>query len=111
MAGARKHRLATLAQERGAGDAVETCTVLTTQANEAMKPIHHRMPVILPEEAFAPWLEGEDLSLDPCPPDAISVRPVSRWVNNAAHDLRVASNPQTALQELQAWRREFKYVS
>ena len=68
------------------GDAVETCTALTTQANEAMKPIHHRMLVILPKVAFAPWLEGEDLPLDPCPPDDISVRPVSRWVNNAAHD-------------------------
>ncbi len=68
------------------GDAIETCTVLTTQANDAMKPIHHRMPVILPEEAFAPWLDGEDLPLDPYPSKAISVRPVSRWVNNAAHD-------------------------
>lgn len=56
------------------------------RANEAMKPIHHRMPVILPEEAFAPWLAGEDLPLDPCASDAISVRPVSRWVNNAAHE-------------------------
>ncbi len=68
------------------GDAIETCTVLTTQANEVMKPIHHRMPVILPEEASAPWLDGEDLPLDPCPSEAISVRPVSRLVNNAAHD-------------------------
>ena len=68
------------------GDAIETCTVLTTQANEAMQPIHHRMPVILPEKSFAPWLEGEDLPLNPYPADAISVRPVSRWVNNAAHD-------------------------
>ena len=44
------------------------------------------MPVILPEEAFSPWLDGENLPLDPCPSDAISVRPVSRWVNNAAHE-------------------------
>ena len=68
------------------GDVIETCAVLTTQANEAMQPIHHRMPVILPEKSFAPWLEGEDLPPDPYPADAISVRPVSRWVNNAAHD-------------------------
>ena len=73
-------------QNAAPGDAIETCTVLTTQANEAMKPIHHRMPVIVPEEAFAPWLDREDLPLDPYPSETISVRPVSRWVNNAAHD-------------------------
>ena len=73
-------------QNAAPGDAIETCTVLTTQANEAMKPIHHRMPVILPEDAFAPWLAGEDIALDPFPSEAITVRPVSRWVNNAAHE-------------------------
>ncbi len=73
-------------QNAAPGDAIETCTVLTTQANEAMKPIHHRMPVILPEDAFAPWLAGEDVALDPCSAEAITVRPVSRWVNNAAHE-------------------------
>ena len=73
-------------QNAAPGDAIETCTVLTTQANEAMKPIHHRIPVILPEESLAPWLAGEDVALDPCPSEAISVGPVSRWVNNAAHD-------------------------
>ena len=68
------------------GDAIETCTVLTTQANDMMKPIHHRMPVILPPEAFAPWLEGEELALSPCPSETMTARPVSRWVNSAAHD-------------------------
>ena len=34
--------------ERGPGDAVETCTILTTAANETVAPVHGRMPVILP---------------------------------------------------------------
>ncbi|MCY4600882.1 MAG: SOS response-associated peptidase, partial [Acidobacteria bacterium] len=47
------------------GDVIETCTILTTSANEAVAPVHHRMPVILPREAFEPWLGGEHLPLGP----------------------------------------------
>lgn len=68
------------------GEVLETCTVLTTEANELMKPIHHRMPVILPPEAFAPWLDGENVALAPYPAETMTARAVNRWVNNAAHD-------------------------
>jgi putative SOS response-associated peptidase YedK len=45
--------------ERWQGDetAVETCTILTTQANELLQPIHDRMPVILAPEEYDRWLE------------------------------------------------------
>jgi len=39
------------------GDAVETVTIITTDANEKLRPIHHRMPVILPVEGYATWLD------------------------------------------------------
>jgi putative SOS response-associated peptidase YedK len=39
------------------GEAVETCTILTTTANELMQPIHKRMPVILDASAEEQWLD------------------------------------------------------
>ncbi len=76
------------------GDIVETCTVLTTEANEIMKPIHHRMPVILPREAFTPWLDGEEVALAPYASEKMTIQSVSRWVNNAAHDDPRCIKPQ-----------------
>jgi putative SOS response-associated peptidase YedK len=34
----------------------ETCTILTTAANDLMRPLHERMPVIIGREAEADWL-------------------------------------------------------
>lgn len=39
------------------GSLIETCAIITTQANELMAPIHDRMPVILPAESLATRLE------------------------------------------------------
>ena len=33
-----------------AGDIVRSCTIITTEPNELLRPIHNRMPFILPEE-------------------------------------------------------------
>jgi putative SOS response-associated peptidase YedK len=41
------------------GEKVTTCTIITTQANEIMKPIHHRMPVILDPKDYDAWLDVE----------------------------------------------------
>ena len=38
------------------GEAVATCTIITTNANEVVAPIHDRMPVIIPKEMEARWL-------------------------------------------------------
>ncbi len=56
---------------RAPGDVVESCTILTTSANEILAPVHHRMPVILPPDAFDPWLDGEPVALDPYPADTM----------------------------------------
>ena len=72
--------------ERSPGDAVETCTILTTTANEMVAPVHGRMPVILPREAYGPWLAGEEVPLLPYPADAMTAHPVSTLVNRPAND-------------------------
>lgn len=69
----------------------ETLTIITTDANEAIAPIHDRMPVILEPDEEALWLndadEGELRSLlDPFPTDLTTVSPISTAVNDPAND-------------------------
>jgi putative SOS response-associated peptidase YedK len=75
------------------GEAVESCTILTTTANAVMAPIHKRMPVILDPSDFPAWL-GEAPAppdalaalLRPCPAEALVAYPVSTYVNAPRHD-------------------------
>jgi putative SOS response-associated peptidase YedK len=71
--------------ERWEGPAgpVESCAVLTTEANELVRPVHDRMPVILPERHWAAWLDPawQDAAalaplLRPFPSDALRAYPV-----------------------------------
>ncbi|MFA6166177.1 MAG: SOS response-associated peptidase [Gemmatimonadaceae bacterium] len=39
--------------------AIETCTILTTEPNAMMAPIHSRMPVIVSPAAYAAWLSAD----------------------------------------------------
>jgi len=39
------------------GEAVDTCTIVTTRANELISPIHDRMPVIIPRAAYDFWID------------------------------------------------------
>lgn len=66
------------------GEEKLSCTIVTTDANETMAPIHNRMPVILGRFDFDAWLSGragEDL-LKPCPAEWIEAREVSTYVNS-----------------------------
>ena len=72
--------------ERSPGDAVETCTILTTAANETVAPVHGRMPVILPPDSWSAWLAGEEVPLGPYPADDMTAHPVSTHVNRPAND-------------------------
>jgi putative SOS response-associated peptidase YedK len=36
---------------------INTCTIITTQSNEIVNPIHNRMPVILPNTVIKEWIE------------------------------------------------------
>jgi len=51
--------------------------ILATVANSVVEPIHDRMPVILDRDEFGPWLAGEDVPIEPCPP-VIDARSASR---------------------------------
>lgn len=72
-------------------EAIESCTIITTTANELVRPLHDRMPVILPRESFSAWL-GEtpldDLSslLSPFPAQEMRVTQVNSIVNSVAND-------------------------
>jgi putative SOS response-associated peptidase YedK len=41
------------------GEPVDTCTIVTTEANEVLEPIHHRMPLILHRDDWQEWLNPE----------------------------------------------------
>jgi len=69
------------------GEALRSFTVFTTRASPLMVPIHDRMPVILPREAEAAWLEKGDLALlAPYVQDDLEAVPVSRRVNKAGEE-------------------------
>ena len=65
---------------------VESCAVITTDANAKMADVHDRMPVLIAPEDQARWLSGDDGLLVPAPDAAIRIRRVSRAVNVAAND-------------------------
>jgi len=44
------------------GSEIDTCVILTTQANATVAPLHNRMPVILEPEQFDAWLDCKRLS-------------------------------------------------
>jgi len=68
------------------GDAVETFTILTTRPNATVRPIHRRMPVILPSEAFGAWLSCGEVALGPAPDDLLAAHAVGLRVNSPRHD-------------------------
>jgi putative SOS response-associated peptidase YedK len=39
---------------------IHTCTILTTEPNELIKPIHDRMPVMVPKEREAFWIDPDN---------------------------------------------------
>jgi len=74
------------------GSPLDSATILTTEANELMRPIHDRMPMILAPEDYARWLDpatdpGElSALLRPYPSDEMTAYPVSTYVNSPTHD-------------------------
>lgn len=76
------------------GGELQTCTIITTEANDALAPIHHRMPVILAPGDFDTWLDVRDETdtaaagalLRSAPPEITTAQPVSTRVNNVRND-------------------------
>jgi putative SOS response-associated peptidase YedK len=74
------------------GQARETVTILTTNPNDVVEPIHDRMPVMLEEDEEDTWISGDVADamdvLDPYPPEGLEAYPVSKRVNNPENEDR-----------------------
>lgn len=70
------------------GQVINSCTILTTEANGVLRPVHDRMPVILHPEDYETWLEAGERErtllrelLRPYPEGEMTGHPVSPAVN------------------------------
>ena len=78
--------------DKASGELVDSCTVVTTSANELVAPVHDRMPVILPPSVETLWLDPAatlDLLLSllrAYPAGLMRAASASRRVNSAAND-------------------------
>ncbi len=72
------------------GEVVDTCTIVTTPANELLRPVHDRMPMIVAPRDYERWLdpanaEAGDL-IAPFPSSEMAYYPISPRVNSVKHD-------------------------
>ena len=75
------------------GSTIDSCTILTTDANDVLQPVHPRMPVILHRDDYNQWLDVKIEKPDqmtpllrPCASELITIYPVSAHVNRPAND-------------------------
>ncbi len=71
------------------GSYIQSAAIITTNANDFMKPIHERMPVILPPDTWESWLTDSfqdpaslQSFLKPCADDILASYPVRKLVNS-----------------------------
>lgn len=77
--------------QRPDGSWLQSFSIITTEANEVMAPIHNRMPVILPKESETRWIYTTDYRqllnlLKPYPADEMVCYPVSSRLNSVMND-------------------------
>ena len=85
---------------------LRSCTIITGAPNERMAEIHERMPLILPPDRWADWLDPDLQDTDvigqflvPAPKSLIAFHPVSTEVNNVRNngaELLAPVDPSTA---------------
>jgi putative SOS response-associated peptidase YedK len=75
------------------GERIKSVTIITTDANDLIRPLHDRMPVILGEEDWPKWLGEVEASaaeckalLRPYPAEKMALWPVDKRVNNWRND-------------------------
>lgn len=80
-------------QPEGMTEPLRSCTIITCPPNAVLAEIHHRMPVILPADAYPAWLSPEEQSSEVLQPLLVpysgaemEAYPVSRFVNRPAND-------------------------
>lgn len=85
-----------------------TFTIITTPANDTVKPHHDRMPAILTAEGAEMWLRVPELGepagdgdalqalLEPAPNERLEATPVSRRANSVSYDDPECLEPEDA---------------
>jgi putative SOS response-associated peptidase YedK len=75
------------------GSEIRSATIITTEPNELMAGLHNRMPVILPTNAYAQWIDSAPQGpsrlqtlLVPFPSEEMESYPVSTLVNSPGND-------------------------
>ena len=73
------------------GKRICTSTIVTTDANELVRPVHERMPVIVLPDRCDAWLGGNDANtlasvLKPYPADKMEMYPVTPKMNSFTYD-------------------------
>jgi putative SOS response-associated peptidase YedK len=72
-------------RDKASGETLKSCTMIITGPNEFVAEVHDRMPVLLAEKDYEPWLSGaagKEL-LKPAPEDTLQRWPVSKRVNTS----------------------------
>ncbi|MEE8348617.1 MAG: SOS response-associated peptidase, partial [Acidobacteriota bacterium] len=80
------------------GESLRSFTIITTDPNPLMKPLHRRMPVILSRENEARWLQEIDITeaqkmLEPYPLDDLEAYPISTLVNSPGNNSEKVMRP------------------
>jgi putative SOS response-associated peptidase YedK len=85
------------------GEEMETAAIVTTRANRTLSPIHERMPVVVPPDAFDFWLDCRKVDGDtaaaliaPAREDVLEAFEISPAVNHVANDSPELIAPVTA---------------
>jgi putative SOS response-associated peptidase YedK len=75
------------------GSEIKSCCIITTEPNEMVAKIHHRMGVILHENDYATWLQPGEADVDemqallvPYPADKMSFHQVSTYVSKPSNE-------------------------
>jgi putative SOS response-associated peptidase YedK len=76
------------------GKTIESCTIVTVDANPLIAPLHDRMPLIVDPAHYGAWLAAQSQALPPAiPAEALHAYPVSPVVNNARNDVPACLEP------------------
>ena len=84
------------------GEVLDSCAIVTTDANALLMPIHDRMPLIVAPGHYARWLDPANADvadlIAPYPSEAMAYYPVSTRVNSVRHDDASLIEPVAALE-------------
>lgn len=87
-------------KDRDTGQKLRTYTILTTNPNELMEPIHNRMPIILAPKDYERWMAPTDPAhlpvdlLRPYPTEEMKACKIGRAVGNTRNNGPSLIEPQ-----------------